>query len=127
MQTVFPPTQVMRSMQQERQQRQRQELRKSDVFKVPDSPPPKHAGQRLGEIEEEMNSAKETRTLTKVDLSILASLDQAKLLQKELDTLQRGKVTQNLFPRNPKTLRNSIFRILIFMQLYVINAVREFT
>ena len=71
--------------------------RKSDVFKVPYSPPPKsapsgYAGQRLGEIERDMEAAKESRTLTKVDLSILASLDQAKVLQKELETLQRGKV-----------------------------------
>ena len=47
------------------------------------------------EIEKEMEEASKTRTLNKTDLSILASLEQAKLLQKELDNLQRGKVKYN--------------------------------
>ena len=72
--------------------------RKSDVFKVPDSPPPpKQACQRLAEIEAEMEAARETRNLTKIDLAILASLEQAKMLQKDLENLQSGKVFRPKF------------------------------
>ena len=59
---------------------------------MPDAPPPKVPQAQLAEIEAEMQLASDSRTLTKNDLAILASLNQAKSLQKELDTLQRGKV-----------------------------------
>ena len=88
---MFPPTQESLSRDRHRSGSPLPQ-KKSDVFKVPDSPPPPRAYQNLIEIEEHMNVAKDSRTLTKVDLSILASLEQAKGLQKELDTLQRGKV-----------------------------------
>ena len=81
MQDVIPPTVDLSILPK----------KKSDVFKVPDSPP-KQACLRLAEIETEMNAARESRKLTKIDLSILASLEQAKLLQKDLENLQRGKV-----------------------------------
>ena len=71
--------------------------KKSEVHKVPESPPPKKpASLQLAELEEEMNETRKTRTLTKIDLSILASLEQAKLLQKDLEDLQKGKVIVSL-------------------------------
>ena len=70
-----------------------QKKKHSEVFKVPESPPLcVGRSQGLAEIEAEMETAKNSRTLTKIDLSILASLNQAKILQKELDGVQRGKV-----------------------------------
>ena len=64
-QNLFPP--VLDTASPRRQ-------KKSDVFKVPDSPPPPHRrnDKKLSEIDDEMEEARKTRALTKTDLSILA-------------------------------------------------------
>ena len=87
-QTFFPPTQEIVCMRQQRRPNPDLPPRKSDVFKVPESPPPPKGSagsNQLVDLESEMQLAKSTRKLTKNDLAILASLEQAKTLQKYLD------------------------------------------
>ena len=84
------------------------------MFKVPRSPSTSSPSlASFADLEAEMEAAHGSRTFTKTDLAILASLDQVKNLQKDLDSLQRGKV-------NIRKLQLIIYlSIYLYLYLYI--------